>query len=147
MRRVTLWLVSTIAALVLLLSYRTSLGGGRPQPVAGAPVGVLPFSEPASTPSGGGRSRTVNGTVARTRWGPVQVQITIAGKRITDVRTLLRPSGNDRDDEINDYALPRLRAEVLAAQSARVDAVSGATVTTGGYLESLQAALDAAHVG
>jgi hypothetical protein len=150
MRRVTLWIVSTIAAVVLRFSYRTSLGGTKPAPAAGAAAGIVPdgtTSPSASGPAGSAKFLTVNGTVAQTRWGPVQVQVTIANHKITDVRALLRPSGNDRDDEINAYALPQLRAEVLDAQSAHVDAVSGATVTSGGYLESLQAALDAAHFG
>lgn len=150
MRRVTLWIVSTIAAVVLLFSYRTSLGGAKPAPAAGAAAGIVPdgtASPSASRQAGSANVLTVNGTVAQTRWGPVQVQVKIANHKIADVRALLRPSGNDRDDEINAYALPQLRAEVLEAQSAHVDAVSGATVTSGGYLESLQAALDAAHFG
>ena len=61
------------------------------------------------------------------------------------MRALTYPSGNGHDTAINAYALPQLRQEVLAAQSAQVDAVSGATVTSDGYRESLQAALDAAH--
>jgi uncharacterized protein with FMN-binding domain len=149
MRRVTLWIVSTVAAVVLLFSYRTSLGGAAPAPAIGATAGIVPDggAAPSVTAPSGTRKLTVNGTVAPTRWGPVQVQIQVAGHRITDVRTLMRPTGNDRDEEINAYALPQLRAEVLQAQSAHVDAVSGATVTSGGYLESLQAALDAAHLG
>ena len=152
MRRVTLWLVATVAAVVLLFSYRTSLAGPVPATAAAAP-GVVPDS-PApsgSTRSGATRTRTrtltVNGTVADTRWGPVQVQVKINNNKIIDVRTLRRPTGNDRDERINTYAVPQLRAEVLAAQSARIDAVSGATVTSDGYIESLQAALDAAHFG
>jgi uncharacterized protein with FMN-binding domain len=159
MRRITLWIVSTIAAVVLLFSYRTSLGGSVPSPAAGAAApGIVPptpaqsgsarrsgsAADPPTSPAG---TSTVNGTVAQTRWGPVQVQVTITNGKIIEVRTLLRPSGNDRDDEINAYALPQLRAEVLAAQSAHIDAVSGATVTSGGYVDSLQAALDAAHFG
>lgn len=149
MRRLTLWIVSTIAAVVLLFSYRTSLGGTPPPPVAGAAPGVVPEDSASPAPSGASRAKalTVNGTVADTRWGPVQVQVKIQNHRITDVRVLRRPSGSDRDDEINGYALPQLRAEVLQAQSAQIDAVSGATVTSGGYQESLQAALDAAHFG
>jgi uncharacterized protein with FMN-binding domain len=149
MRRLTLWIVSTIAGVVLLLSYRTSLGDRPPAPVSGPAPGIVP--ESGAPPSAGSkvkvRALTVNGTVADTRWGPVQVQATIENHKITDVRVLRRPTGSDRDDEINGYALPRLRAEVLSAQSADVDAVSGATVTSGGYRESLQAALDAAHFG
>jgi major membrane immunogen (membrane-anchored lipoprotein) len=143
MRRLTLWIVSTIAGVVLLLSYRTSLGGTPPPPVTGAAPGIVP--ESSGPPTAG--TLTVNGTVADTRWGPVQVQIKIQNHKITDVRVVRRPHGNDRDDEINGYALPQLRAEVLQAQSAHIDSVSGATVTSGGYLESLQAALDAAHFG
>ncbi|MFF5289459.1 FMN-binding protein [Paractinoplanes globisporus] len=138
MRRVTLWIVSTIAAVVLLLSYRTSLGGGNA--AAGTAVILAPS---ASGP--GGRDLTVNGSVVRTRWGPVQVQVKINNHKIVDVRALRYPDGNDRDAEINGYALPQLRAEVLSAQSAHVDVVGGATYTSGGYLKSLQSALDAAH--
>jgi len=87
----------------------------------------------------------VNGSVAQTRWGPVQVQITIAGGRIANVVVLQQPNGNRRDVEINSYAVPQLNQEVLAAQSANINTVSGATVTSDGYVESLQAALDAAH--
>jgi uncharacterized protein with FMN-binding domain len=156
MRRITLWIVSTIAAVVLLFSYRTSLGGSTPQTASAAAPGLVPDTTDAShTPAPPGSSRqtsaaksvTANGTVAQTRWGPVQVQVKIKDGKIIDVRALQRPSGNDRDDEINAYAVPQLRAEVLSAQNARIDAVSGATVTSGGYIESLQAALDAAHFG
>jgi FMN-binding protein len=148
MRRLTLWIVSTIAGVVLLLSYRTSLGGTPPPPVTAAAPGIVPESSgPAPASPGPARSLTVNGTVADTRWGPVQVQIKIQNHKITDVRVLRRPDGNDRDDEINGYALPQLRAEALQNQSAHIDTVSGATVTSGGYVESLQAALDAAHFG
>jgi uncharacterized protein with FMN-binding domain len=135
MRRVTLWIVSTITALVLLFSYRTSLGGGSAAP--SGPVVVAP--------SASGGALTVNGAVARTRYGPIQVQIQIQNHKIIDVRAVRYPNGNDRDVEINSYALPQLRDEVLSAQSARVDTVGGATYTSEGYLTSLQSALDAAH--
>jgi hypothetical protein len=134
MRRVTLWIVATVAALVLLFSYRTSLGGGTA--AAGGPVIVSP------SPAGG--ELTINGSVARTRYGPVQIQVKIKNNKIIDVRTLRAPDSNGRDTEINAYALPQLRAEVLAAQSARVDTVGGATYTSDGYKKSLQSALDAA---
>jgi uncharacterized protein with FMN-binding domain len=153
MRRITLLIVSTLAAIVLLFSYRTSTGGALPgAPSAAAAPGVVP--DASSAPPSGASARspaaritTVNGAVAQTRWGPVQIQAKILGKKITDVRVLQRPTGSSRDDQINAYALPKLRQQVLQAQSARIDGVSGATVTSDGYRESLQAALDAAHVG
>jgi uncharacterized protein with FMN-binding domain len=146
MRRVTLWIVSTIAAVALLFSYRTSLGAG--SSAAGAPAVVATGDAPGPSVSRQpGTSVTVNGAVARTRYGPVQVQVKIQNHQIIDVRAVRSPDGNDRDVEINSYALPQLRGEVLSAQSARVDAVGGATYTSEGYLKSVQSALDAAHFG
>jgi hypothetical protein len=156
MRRIAMFMATTVVMLVLLFSYRTSRG---PNAVAASPgdagnVGVIVSGQGSSGSgsSGGSGSSTdssgnlvVNGTVASTRWGPVQVQVVIGGGRITDVKTLQYPNGNNRDRQINSYALPELRSQVLAAQSANIDGVSGATVTSGGYVESLQAALDAAH--
>jgi hypothetical protein len=146
MRRITMWVVSTVAALVLLFSYRTStMGAAGPGPAvaAGSTPGVVSGSGSASGP--GSQTAVVNGSVAQTRWGPVQVQVHIDSGRLTDVTALRVPDGNRRDQEINAYAVPQLRAEALAAQSANIDAVSGATVTSDGYVRSLQAALDAAH--
>ena len=177
MRRITMWFTATVVIVVLLFSYRTSLGAGRapartsdtgsdaganapgivsgptdgPAPTAGSDdptPGATPTTGSAPTgsaPKAGSGNTVVNGTVAQTRWGPVQVQVTIAGGRITDVKTLQQPNGNFRDQEINSYAVPQLRQEVLSAQSANIDTVSGATVTSDGYISSLQAALDAAH--
>jgi uncharacterized protein with FMN-binding domain len=74
----------------------------------------------------------------------VQVQLTVAGGVITDVTVVDYPSGNGKDRQINARALPVLVQETVDAQSARIDMVSGATVTSEGYLESLQGALDEA---
>ena len=94
--------------------------------------------------SGTATSTTVTGGVAQTQWGPVQVQLTLKGGTITDVTMLQYPSGNPQDDQINSYALPILIQDTLAAQSAQIDMVSGATVTSVGYVQSLQSALDQA---
>lgn len=147
MRRITLWLLSTVAVLVLLFSYRTSTNS--PQTAAAASAPLTSSSGGTSSDSSGGSSgdgKTYAGSVAQTRWGPVQVSITVSGGKVTDVTVPVYPTDNHRDQEINGYALPVLRQEALAAQSADIDAVSGATVTSDGYKESLQAALDAAHI-
>jgi uncharacterized protein with FMN-binding domain len=159
MRRITLWLFSTVAALVLLFSYRTSTNSAGPVAAAEAPAdsGSTPTAAPspsstatpspsASSSGGSSSSKTSSGSVAQTRWGPVQVSITVSGGRITDVAVPTYPNNNGRDAEINAYALPVLRQETLSAQSAQIDTVSGATVTSDGYIASLQAALDAAHL-
>jgi len=88
----------------------------------------------------------VTGSVADTQWGPVQVRLTLTGGTISKVTVLQYPSGNGKDQEINDYALPILTQETVDAQSAQIDMVSGATVTSNGYLESLQSALDQARL-
>jgi uncharacterized protein with FMN-binding domain len=152
LRRITLWLLSTVAALVLLFSYRTStMGAGATTVIAGDPGGGTSAgggtnqgaTSQSGTSAGGG---TYNGSVAQTRWGPVQVSITVANGKITAVNVPAYPTANRRDQQINAYALPILRQETLAAQSADIDTVSGATVTSEGYKQSLQAALDAAHL-
>lgn len=172
MRRITIWLLSTVAALVLLFSYRTSTmgAGGETSAIAsgsdgpagsgsswtGTGDGSGSSNGGGDTSSGGGTSSggsgtssgsgTATGSVAQTRWGPVQVRITVSGGKITDVTAVQVPDGNHRDQEINAYAVPILRQAALAAQSARIDTVSGATVTSDGYRESLQSAIDAAHL-
>jgi uncharacterized protein with FMN-binding domain len=87
---------------------------------------------------------TVSGDVAQTQWGPVQVQLTVSNGQITRVSVPTYPNGNSTDAQINSYALPILMRETTAAQSARIDMVSGATVTSTGYLQSLQSAIDRA---
>ena len=89
---------------------------------------------------------TVNGTSAGTRYGPVQVRVTIRSHRLVAVTALVYPSSGGRDQEISAFALPQLEQEAIAAQSAQIDTVSGATFTSDGYRRSLQSALDAAHL-
>ena len=85
------------------------------------------------------------GASVQTRYGPVQIKITYAAGRVTGVVAVQLPSGRSRDAEINNYAVPILESETLTAQSANINAVSGATYTSDGYVQSLQFALDAAH--
>jgi uncharacterized protein with FMN-binding domain len=160
MRRITLWLLSTVAALVLLFSYRTStMGSGVAGTATGAsgtaageistediPAGTSDGSTASGGTSSGSAARTYQGSVVQTRWGPVQVRITVANGKITNVTVPTYPNGNHRDQEINSYALPILTQETMSAQSANIDTVSGATITSDGYIESLQAALDVAHL-
>jgi uncharacterized protein with FMN-binding domain len=84
--------------------------------------------------------------VVQTRFGPVQVQVTIASGKISDVTALQLPNDRQRSAEISQIVEPMLRSEALTAQSAQIDLVSGATYTSDAYARSLQAALDqAAH--
>ncbi|MFF8943183.1 FMN-binding protein [Streptomyces sp. NPDC014864] len=89
-------------------------------------------------------TRTVTGGTVQTKYGPVQVRITLTGGKITDAAAVQSPSSAPRSQEISSTAIPQLNRETLAAQSANIDSVSGATYTSQGYKQSLQSALDQA---
>ena len=89
-------------------------------------------------------SGNVNGPIVQTPFGDVQVRAVISSGKLVDVVALQTPSDRTRSQEIAQYAVPILRSEALAAQSAQINAVSGATYTSEGYAQSLQAALDQA---
>ncbi|MFD7895122.1 FMN-binding protein [Streptomyces sp. NPDC059743] len=89
----------------------------------------------------GSGARTVLGDAVDTQYGPVQVQITVSGGRITKAETVQIPGGS-----ISANAVPRLNEAAVTAQNARIDAVSGASYTSQGYQDSLQSALDKAGV-
>jgi uncharacterized protein with FMN-binding domain len=137
MRKIVLWGAGTVVTVVLLFGYHTSTQGAEPRAASSH-----------QRPVGAGRSTTggtkVTGDAANTEWGPVQVELTTKAARITDVEVVEYPNGNSLDAQINQRALPQLVHETLTAQSADIDMVSGATVTSVGYLHSLQSALDKA---
>jgi uncharacterized protein with FMN-binding domain len=140
MRRIALWFFTTVTVVVLLFGYRTSTGAS-----TGGDTVVASSTDPTGgTESVSGSTTTVTGPSASTRWGPVQVQLTVTDGTVTAVDVVDYPSGNGKDQQINARALPVLVQETLDAQSAEIDMVSGATVTSEGYLESLQGALDEA---
>ena len=145
MRRIVLGLMGTVSALVLLFSYHTSLRSSSASTSAAAPL-VSPSSSTNSSSSSAGSSGTYTGDAANTRWGVVQVKITVKHGKITKSEAVQYPSGNPRDQQINAYALPQLNSEVVARQSGSIDTVSGATVTSDGYLQSVQSAIDQAHL-
>ena len=161
MRRITLWLASTATMLVLLFSYHTSTSSGATtsisSPANGAVAAAGSSSGDSSTSSGttssgssgtsgstSSSSKTYTGDAASTRYGDVQVQITVADGKVTASTVTEVPWNDHKDQEINSYAVPILNEEAVSAQSASIDMVSGATFTSQGYAESLQSALDQA---
>ena len=156
MRRIVTVILSTISTLVLLFSYHTSTSNARvtASPVVQQPANSGPSPQPRSSKNSGSTAKSgpatsavaYTGGVADTRWGPVQVQITVQGGRITRSRAVQYPQNNGRDALINNYALPILDQEVVQQQTVSIDTVSGATVTSDGYLQSLQSAIDQAHL-
>ncbi len=166
MRRALLTLGGTAAGLAALLSFKThSLAATAPEATS-TPSASAATSQPMASGTGSGSAspaaskktsaapkagasspasaRTVTGTVANTQYGPMQVQLALAGTKITKVTVLQRTNDGAESDEIDGSAIPKLTSETLAAQSAHIDAVSGATYTSSGYIQSLQSALDKA---
>jgi uncharacterized protein with FMN-binding domain len=165
MLRAVLALGGTAAGLAALLSFKTH------SPVAAAPAAAPAASTPvaASTPatsagtshaasptktktkttggSGSGAStamatRTITGSVESTQYGPMQVQLTMTGTKITKATVVQQTDDGQTSQQIDANAIPKLEQETLLAQSARIDAVSGASYTSSGYIQSLQSALD-----
>jgi FMN-binding domain len=163
MRRALLAVALTVAGLVALLSFKTASGelerptgavatGGSGPSGSSGTLGSSGSSAGAGQPTAAPASpsvsplppgaRAITGRVASTVYGPVQVQVVVKGQKIVGVNILQRPDATEMDIQIGQYALPQLIAETLAAQSARIDTISGATYTSGGYINSLQNALD-----
>ena len=168
MKRIVTWFLSTLSIVVLLFGYHTSTSG---TPAATQQTMTVTGGKATTTTSGGtgngnngssgsgssgngssasqkssAQTRTVTGSTVQTRWGPVQVQLTVSGGKITDVAMLQYPNGNGTDQQISSYALPILMQDTMSAQSANIDMVSGATYTSTGYLQSLQSAIDQAGI-
>ena len=100
-----------------------------------------PAATPSTTPKAAGISGTFTGAAGNTRYGPVQVQITVVNNVITNAIALTYPTGSFRDQQINQQAIPYLIQETLAAQSANIQGVGGASYTSQGWVNSLQSAL------
>jgi uncharacterized protein with FMN-binding domain len=146
MRRVILAVASTIAGLILLLSFKahTTIALTTPPAIVSTTTTATAASRPTTTSSSPGAkaaTTTVSGDVSTTRYGPVQVQVTVKNGVVTAVAATQYPAGDPRSQQINAYAIPVLNQEALQAKSANVHMVSGATYTSDGYIASLQSAL------
>ncbi|MGW0875675.1 FMN-binding protein [Streptomyces sp. NPDC002740] len=150
LRRIVLASAATVSGMVLLLSLKPhtapAVAGSASSPVPSA--GSSASSGTTGSGGSGGAAatgtRTLTGDSVQTRWGPVQVRVTLKDGKLTDVTAVTYPQENPRDQQINAYAIPQLTREALTAQSADIDTVSGATYTSDGYRQSLQSALDSA---
>ncbi len=167
MRRILLAALSTVSGLVLLVSWQAGINrsgvlgaageaatpsgttvvpgvatptpdptGGPADPPAGAP----------SAPSPAGVTGTFRGTTVTTRYGDVQVEITVSDGLITAADAIVFPDGDRESRQISNWAVPQLNESTVSAQGASIDMVSHATFTSHAYVESLQDALDQASL-
>ncbi|MCQ4201433.1 FMN-binding protein [Streptomyces coelicoflavus] len=139
-RRAVLAGAATVSGIVLLLSLKPASDPGSASAAGGA---VPPVA--AQSPQGGrgAGADTVTGDAARTQYGPVQVRLTVSDGKITRAEAVQAPKGG-QSDRVTADAVPKLNQAAVAAGSADIDAVSGATYTSAGYVKSLQSALDKA---
>jgi uncharacterized protein with FMN-binding domain len=170
MRRAILTIGGTAAGLAALLSFKTHTTaadvadpGASPAATTTSGAGQHPTAttsptkkamakatssakaKPTMSASGGmTATRTVTGAVETTMYGPMQVKVTLQGTKITNVAVVQETNDGMESQSIDSFSIPKLTAETLAAQSARIDTVSGATQTSEGYIGSLQSALDQA---
>lgn len=98
----------------------------------------------ATTKQSSGITGTFKGDTSQTRWGPVQVEITLTNGKITDVTTLQYPNGDRKSMNISSRVIPWLQEETLQVQSANISGISGATYTSTGFQSSLASALQKA---
>lgn len=151
MRRVILAVAGTVAGLVALLTFRSHVPSA--SSASAGTAGTTGSGSASGTSSGstGGPiinakvtagERAIDGNVTNTAYGPVQVQVLVKNTKIVNVNILEQPSSTVHDLQIGQMAFPQLVSETIKAQSGRIDSVSGATYTSGGYIKSLQSAID-----
>ena len=132
-------------------SMNPPMGGAKPSATTKPPAAAKPSGSATPTAGSGGggtgqstAARVITGAVDNTPYGPMQVQITVAGKKITKAVAVQQTSDGTISQQIDGMAIPQLNQETLTAQSANINAVSGASYTSAGYKQSLQSAIDQA---
>jgi uncharacterized protein with FMN-binding domain len=162
-KRVLFAITGTVLGLVALLSFKShahplgAVPGGLPAASASSPhatVRTPPATTTSAPPRGGPATRSSSaatatkyvGQAVQTYYGVVQVAVTVSGSHLDSVKFVKLTAYDGTSQQINQYAAQILLNETMSAQSAHIDAVSGATYTSDGYIQSLQSALDQAGI-
>ncbi len=119
------------------------LGQQKPGATGGTPV---PSASPAGPARSTGPARSATGAVVPYGYGELSVMVTVHGDQITAVSVPLLRTAEPYSQQLAQQVIPMLRSEVLAAHSAQIHGVSGATYTSQAYAQSIQSALDKLHV-
>jgi uncharacterized protein with FMN-binding domain len=162
MLRIMLVIGGTVVGLVTLLTFKShsgastappaaasgsTTGGSSPAPGSGKPGGSASGGTSGAgsglaSPGAAGGAAVLTGQSFQTKYGPMQVQVTLASRKIVKVTVLQQTNLGAYSSQVDARAIPQLTKETLAAQGASIDAVSGASYTSAGYIQSLQSALD-----
>jgi uncharacterized protein with FMN-binding domain len=151
MLRFLIALTGTIAGLAALLSFKSMSSTAGTTAAAASTPASSSSAKAAGTTDGSGKSAAaktsgtvLTGATEQSPYGPTQVAVTLDGKKIVAVNVLQHTNDGTMSMQIDSNALPKLTQEALTAQSGKIDAVSGASYTSAGYIKSLQSALDKA---
>jgi uncharacterized protein with FMN-binding domain len=139
MRRAPIVLTATAAGLAAVLSFKAHEPALPTASASTAASPPTPAPSPSSTSAG---TKVATGDAIPTRYGNAQVRVTVSGGKITKVEALQLQGDDPKSVQISSSAEPYLRQSALAKQTAAIDAVSGATITSASYEASLQSALD-----
>jgi FMN-binding domain len=147
-------LAGTVAGFAGVLGFHTRPAALTALPASGTQPGGTPAthsgkapSSPAASPvPGTGAVRSAMGSSVQFGYGVLSVRVTVRGTRITDVSVPSIQTAEPTSQQISAQAIPMLRSEVLSAQNASINGISGASYTSQAYVQSLQAALDKLHV-
>ncbi|HWE58393.1 MAG TPA: FMN-binding protein [Solirubrobacteraceae bacterium] len=162
MKRAPLVLTGTACGLVAVIGYHTAVpqasasassssGGGSTLNIgatsttagsSSASTRVKTATASTTSKHSAGTTRSAVGEDVQYQYGDIELKVTESGGRITTVSVVKEDSTDPHSQQINEYALPELRGQALAAQSATLDGVSGASYTSAAYEQSLQSALD-----
>ncbi len=156
MRRILIAIGTTLTGLVLLFSFPTSLNRIASATAVGAAAGTTATTGTTTADAASAKAAadaaaaaapvTYDGAVVSTRYGNVQVRITVSGGAVSAAEAIAYPSNDGQSRQISNYAVPVLNQSASAAKSANISMVSGATYTSTGYITSLQSALDQAKL-
>ncbi len=158
--RKTITILVIVTILGVIAAYEVPAGGAKPTAQTASTTTQAPSTSQATTTSQAAQSTpttsstasygqykdgTYTGSTASNMYEDIQVAVTVSGGKITNVTTPVVNSGSGHSEQINSYALPQLNQQAIAAQSAQIDGVSGASFTSQSYTQSLQSALDQAR--
>jgi uncharacterized protein with FMN-binding domain len=152
MRRATVITAVTVVGAACLLTYKTTvhvsgLAAGPSSASGQTSAQPSPASSPSAMPGATAASGSFTGQDVPNRYGDVQVRVSVVNGRITDVKAVQMPSDRAQSAYISQVAGPLLRDEALQVQSAKIDVISGATYTSESYAQSIESALQQAHIG
>jgi uncharacterized protein with FMN-binding domain len=152
MRRATVITAVTVVGAAWLLTYKTTvhvsgLAAGPSSAPGQTSAQPSPASSPSAMPGATAASGSFTGQDVPNRYGDVQVRVSVVNGRITDVKAVQMPSDRAQSAYISQVAGPLLRDEALQVQSAKIDVISGATYTSESYAQSIESALQQAHIG